>query len=121
MAGCSALNTAQILGVEIAEVFNALQTAMGGYYANDFNLFGRTWQVKIQAEAADRRFARDIYRVRIRTKDGELLPLRAVAEIRLVTAPAQIIRYNNLRSLTIICGPAAGFLSRPAIQRTTTL
>ena len=55
---------AQILGVEIADVFNALQTAMGGYYANDFNLFGRTWQVKIQAEAADRRSARDVYRVR---------------------------------------------------------
>jgi multidrug efflux pump subunit AcrB len=107
---------AQILGVEISEVFNALQTAMGGYYANDFNLFGRTWQVKIQAEAADRRTARDIYRVRVRTSDGELIPLRAVAEIRLVTAPSTVIRYNNLRSVTINGGPAPGYSSGQAIQ-----
>jgi hydrophobe/amphiphile efflux-1 (HAE1) family protein len=107
---------AQILGVEISEVFNALQTSMGGYYANDFNLFGRTWQVKIQAEAADRRSARDVYRVRVRTKEGELIPLRTVAEIRLVTAPSQVIRYNNLRSVTINGGPAPGYSSGQAIQ-----
>ncbi|MBR2815390.1 MAG: multidrug efflux RND transporter permease subunit [Reyranella sp.] len=106
---------AQVLGVDIAQVFDALQTAMGGYYANDFNLFGRTWQVKVQAEASDRRIARDVYRVRIRNASGELLPLRAVAEIRLVSAPAQIIRYNNLRSVTINGGPAPGFSSGQAM------
>ncbi len=101
---------AQVLGVDIAQVFDALQTAMGGYYANDFNLFGRTWQVKVQAEASDRRIARDVYRVRIRNASGELIPLRAVAEIRVVTAPSQVIRYNNLRSVTINGGPAPGYL-----------
>jgi multidrug efflux pump subunit AcrB len=105
----------QVLGIEIVDVFDALQTAMGGYYANDFNLFGRTWQVKVQADALDRRVARDVYRVRIRTASGELVPLRAVAEIRLVTAPSQVIRYNNLRSVTIIGGPAPGFSSGQAM------
>jgi hydrophobe/amphiphile efflux-1 (HAE1) family protein len=106
---------AQVLGVDIAQVFDALQTAMGGYYANDFNLFGRTWQVKVQAEASDRRIARDVYRVRIRNASGELIPLRAVAEIRVVTAPSQVIRYNNLRSVTINGGPAPGYSSGQAM------
>ena len=68
---------AQALGLSIADVFNALQTALGGYYVNDFNLFGRTWQVNIQADATDRS---DIRRRSISsmcaTGPGEMVPLR---------------------------------------------
>ena len=106
---------AQALGVSISDIFAALQTTMGGTYANDFNLFGRVWQVKVQAEADDRKAVDDVYRVRLRTKDGDLVPLQAVADIELVTAPASVIRYNNLRSVTLNGGPAPGYSSGQAI------
>ena len=106
---------AQALGISISDIFSTLQTTMGGAYANDFNLFGRTWQVKVQAEAADRKMVDDVYRVRLRTKQGDLVPLQAVADIELVTAPSSIIRYNNLRSVTLNGGPASGYSSGQAI------
>ena len=58
---------AQVLGVPIDEIFSALQASLGSAYVNDFNLFGRTWQVNIQAEASDRAKIDDIYRVHVRT------------------------------------------------------
>src|SRR5476649_2186447 len=106
---------AQALGIGISSIFSALQTAMGGTYVNDFNLYGRTWQVKIQAEAADRKIATDVYGVRLRTSGGDLVPLQAVADIELVTAPSSIIRYNNLRSVTLNGGAAPGYSSGQAI------
>jgi len=106
---------AQALGVNIADVFSTLQTAMGGTYTNDFNLFGRTWQVKVQAEAADRATVNDLYRVRVRAATGELVPLQTVADVELITAPNSIIRYNNLRSVTLNGAPAGGFSSGDAI------
>jgi len=106
---------AQALGIGISSIFSALQTAMGGTYVNDFNLYGRTWQVKIQAEAADRKIATDVFAVRLRTSGGDLVPLQAVADIELVTAPSSIIRYNNLRSVTLNGGAAPGYSSGQAI------
>ncbi len=107
---------AETLGVSIGDIFSALQTTMGGTYVNDFNRFGRTWQVKVQADAADRKGVEDIFRVRIRTAQGDLIPLRTVADVELVTAPASIIRYNNLRSVTINGGPAPGHSSGEALN-----
>src|SRR5207249_9519576 len=106
---------AETLGVTIGDIFSALQTTMGGTYVNDFNRFGRTWQVKVQADATDRKGVGDIFRVRIRTAQGDLIPLRTVADVELVTAPASIIRYNNLRSVTINGGPAPGHSSGEAL------
>jgi hydrophobe/amphiphile efflux-1 (HAE1) family protein len=106
---------AETLGVSIGDIFSALQTTMGGTYVNDFNRFGRTWQVKVQAEAADRKSVDDIFKVRVRTAQGDLVPLRAVADIQLITAPSSIIRYNNLRSVTISGGPAPGYSSGQAL------
>jgi hydrophobe/amphiphile efflux-1 (HAE1) family protein len=106
---------AETLGVSIGDIFSALQTTMGGTYVNDFNRFGRTWQVKVQADATDRRTVEDIFRVRVRTAQGDLIPLRTVADVELVTAPSSIIRYNNLRSVTINGGPAPGHSSGEAI------
>jgi len=107
---------AETLGVSIDDIFNALQTAMGGTYVNDFNRFGRTWQVKAQADAADRKGVDDIFRVRVRTAQGDLVPLRAVADAQLITAPSSIVRYNNLRSVTVNGGPAPGYASGEAIN-----
>jgi multidrug efflux pump subunit AcrB len=88
---------------------------MGGTYANDFNLYGRVWQVKVQADSSDRANINDVYRVRLRTKNGDLVPLQAVANIELVTAPSSIIRYNNLRSITLNGSPAPGYSTGQAI------
>jgi len=112
---------AQALGISISDIFSTLQTAMGGTYANDFNMFGRTWQVKIQAQAEDRRGMTDIFRVRLRTAAGDLVPLQAVADIELVTAPSSIIRYNNLRSVVLNGGPAPGYSSGEAIAAMETV
>ncbi|MGA7863798.1 MAG: multidrug efflux RND transporter permease subunit [Stellaceae bacterium] len=106
---------AETLGVSISSIFSALQTTMGGTYVNDFNRFGRTWQVKVQADAPDRKSVDDIFRVRVRTAQGDLIPLRTVADVELITAPASIIRYNNRRSVTINGGPAPGYSSGEAI------
>jgi hydrophobe/amphiphile efflux-1 (HAE1) family protein len=106
---------AQTLGIKVNDIFAALQTTMGGTYVNDFNRFGRTWQVNVQAEAADRKSIDDVFRVRVRNAQGDLVPLPAIANLKLITAPGSIIRYNNLRSVTISVEPAAGRSSSEAL------
>ncbi len=92
---------AQALGVRVGDIFTALQATLGGFYVNDFNLFGRTWQVNIQAEAGDRDDIPDIWRIRVRNSRGDMVPLRAFADVRVVLGPQTIQRYNNYRSLTL--------------------
>jgi hydrophobe/amphiphile efflux-1 (HAE1) family protein len=106
---------AQTLGLAVGDVFNALQATLGGYYINDFNLFGRTWQVNVQAEATDRNQVPDIYRIHVRNNNGGMVPLRSIAEPRLIVGPQTIIRYNNYRSVTVNGGPAPGRSSGEAI------
>jgi hydrophobe/amphiphile efflux-1 (HAE1) family protein len=105
----------QTLGINVADVFNALQSVLGGYYVNDFNLFGRTWQVNIQGEATERNRVDDIYRINVRNSKGDMVPLRAFAEARLILGPQSIIRYNNVRSVTLNGGPAPGHSSGEAL------
>ncbi|MBV9629539.1 MAG: efflux RND transporter permease subunit [Xanthobacteraceae bacterium] len=105
----------QTLGVELASVFNALQTVLGSYYVNNFNLFGRTWQVNVQGEAVDRSRIDDIYRINVRNQKGEMVPLRAFVNARVVLGPQSIVRYNNFRSVSILGGPAAGYSSGTAL------
>jgi hydrophobe/amphiphile efflux-1 (HAE1) family protein len=92
---------AQALGVRISDIFTTLQAALGGFYVNDFNLFGRTWQVNIQAVAGDRDDIPDIWRLQVRNSRGLMVPLRAFADVRVVLGPQTIQRYNNTRSLTL--------------------
>jgi hydrophobe/amphiphile efflux-1 (HAE1) family protein len=101
----------QTLGIGVSDVFNALQSMLGGYYVNDFNLFGRTWQVNVQGEAAERAKIADIYQINVRNKNGDMVPVRAFAEVRLILGPQSIVRYNNNRSITINGGPAPGHSS----------
>jgi len=99
---------AQVLGLSLSDIFSALSSAMGGAYVNDFNVYGRTWKVSLQAEMSDRAGVPDIYRVHVRNRDGEMIPLRALAEARIEFGPQSVIRYNNVRSLTINGEPAPG-------------
>ncbi len=107
---------AQILGVDLSSVFQSLQASLGGYFVNNMNLYGRTWQVQVQAEAADRSGIDDIYRINVRSKDGEMIPLRSLAEPQIVVGPSALIRYNNLRAVTIQGSPAAGVSSGQALN-----
>jgi multidrug efflux pump subunit AcrB len=106
----------QVLGIQLSDVFQALQASLGGYFINNMNLFGRTWQVQVQAEAADRATIDDIYRINVRSVDGKMIPMRSLAEVRLVVGPPALIRYNNLRAVTIQGGPAQGISSGQALQ-----
>jgi len=105
----------QTLGIDLTDVFATLQAVLGGSYVNDFNLFGRTWQVTVQGEAVDRAKIDDIYRISVRNKKGEMVSIRAFADARLILAPQSITRFNNLRSATINGSPAPGFSSGQAI------
>jgi multidrug efflux pump subunit AcrB len=75
---------AKTMGVSLSELNEALQVYLGSVYVNDFNLFGRTWQVNIQAVAADRDDIPDIWRLQVRNSRGQMVPLRAFADVRVV-------------------------------------
>jgi multidrug efflux pump subunit AcrB len=106
---------AQALGLSILDVFTALQATLGGIYVNDFNLFGRTWQVNIEGEARDRSDQRDVFKTYIRNNVGTMVPLQAIADTRIVLGPQVISRYNNYRSVTINGGPKPGVSSGDAL------
>jgi multidrug efflux pump len=106
---------AQVLGVKVSDIFNALQSTLGGFYVNDFNLFGRTWQVNVQSDSRFRDAIDDIYRVYVRTSTGTMVPIRALAQARLVQGPQAVIRYNGSRASVINGAPKPGFSSGQAI------
>ena len=106
---------AQALGIRISDIFTALQTTLGGFYVNDFNIYGRSWQVNIQGEARDRDDIPDLWRIHVRSSGGEMVPLRSIAEIRIVLGPQTINRYNNVRSVSISGAPAPGISSGDAL------
>ena len=107
---------AQALQVPISSIFSTLQATLGGYYVNDFNLFGRTWQVNLQAEFPDRANVEDLWRIFIRNSNGEMVPLSALATARVVLGPQTITRYNNYRAIIIQGAPRAGVSSGDALN-----
>ncbi|HUB45850.1 MAG TPA: efflux RND transporter permease subunit [Acetobacteraceae bacterium] len=106
---------AQALGLNIGDVFTTLGATMGGIYVNNFNLFGRTWQVNIEGEPTDRNDIPALWRIFIRNSRGDMVPLRAIASLRIVTGPQVITRYNNYRSITIDGSPGPGTSSGTAL------
>ncbi len=106
---------AQALGLNMSDVFVALQATLGGIYINDFNLYGRVWQVNIEGEPNDRSDIPALWNIYIRNKTGDMVPLRSIADLRIVLGPQVITRYNNYRSVTINGSPAPGASSGSAI------
>ena len=92
---------AQVLGVKISDIFNALQSTLGSFYINDFNIFGRTWQVNVQADAPFRNQIDDIDRIYVRNGHGGMVPMRALAQAKLVQGPQTVVRYNGYRGAVI--------------------
>jgi multidrug efflux pump subunit AcrB len=99
----------------MSDVFAALQATLGGIYINDFNMYGRVWQVNLQGEAYDRSDTPALWQIYVRNKIGEMVPLRSIAEARIKLGPQIITRYNNYRSVTINGAPAPGASSGQAI------
>jgi HAE1 family hydrophobic/amphiphilic exporter-1 len=106
---------AQVLGVKISDIFNALQSTLGSYYVNDFNVFGRTWQVNLQAETSFRDRIDDIYRIYVRNAQGGMVPMRALAEAKLVQGPQTVIRYNGYRGAVVNGAAKPGHSSGQAL------
>jgi len=106
---------AQIVGVKISDIFNALQSTLGSYYVNDFNVFGRTWQVNIQAETKFRDNVDDIYGIYVRNAKGGMVPIRALAEARLVQGPQSVIRYNGYPGAIVNGAAKPGYSSGQAL------
>jgi multidrug efflux pump len=106
---------AQALGLAMNDVFNALQATLGGFYINNFNLFGRIWQVNIEGDAADRGDVSSLWQIYVRNKYGAAVPLRSIANAQIVVGPQVITRYNNYRTIPIQGGPSPGTSSGTAL------
>ncbi|GAB3130589.1 efflux RND transporter permease subunit [Novispirillum itersonii] len=105
---------AQQLGVSVTDIFETLQIYLGSLYVNDFNAFGRTYSVRVQADARYRAYADDIGRLKVRSQSGEMVPLSAVMTVQPSAGPERAMRYNGFLAADISGGPAPGFSSGQA-------
>jgi hydrophobe/amphiphile efflux-1 (HAE1) family protein len=102
-------------GLALNEVFQTMQVYLGSQYVNDFNRFGRTYQVIAQADARFRATAEDIHQLKVRNAQGEMVPLGSVLTVRESFGPDRVLRYNAYPSADINGGPAPGVSSGQAI------
>jgi multidrug efflux pump subunit AcrB len=107
---------AKFAGVSISELFNTLQVYLGSLYINDFNRFGRTWQVNVQGTSNFRKQINDLVGLRVRNERGGMVPLGSIARVRDVSGPVMIIRYNLYPSATINLTGAPGASSGQVID-----
>ncbi|MBI4800730.1 MAG: multidrug efflux RND transporter permease subunit [Desulfarculus sp.] len=103
-------------GVQLKDLFNTLQTYLGSSYINDFNKFGRVYQVRAQAEPSYRMHADDIKALEVRNAQGNMVPLGTLVEIKDMVGPQVITRYNLYTSASLIGSAAPGFSSGQALR-----
>ncbi|MFV0299259.1 MAG: efflux RND transporter permease subunit [Hyphomicrobiaceae bacterium] len=96
------------LGLSMTDVFTGLQTTLGGYYINHFNMQGRTWQVWLQGTEAIRGSISSINDIQMRNSSGDMVPMSALGRSSLIVGPRNVERYNNYRSVTINGSASAG-------------
>ncbi len=107
---------AKSLQIPLSDVFGALQTYLGSSYVNDFNKFGRTWQVKVQADHRFRIEAEDIRRLEVRNAGGDMVPLGTLVRVDEILGPQTVLRYNLYPSSAITGEAAAGYSSGQALD-----
>ncbi len=107
---------AETLNVAVGDIFNVLSGYVGSGFVNQFNKFGRTFQVYIQADAKYRLQPADIERLNVRTQDGKMVPLGTLVQVRETAGPSLISLYNLYPTATIVGGPGTGFSSGEAIE-----
>jgi hydrophobe/amphiphile efflux-1 (HAE1) family protein len=106
---------AQLLGINVADVFAALQVFIGSTYVNDFNLFGRTFRVMAEADAPYREKERDILNIRVRNSYGDTVPLGSFTTVRVISGPYRVPRYNLYRTAELDGTAAPGYSQGQAI------
>jgi len=107
---------AKTLGAPVDQVFRTLQTYLGGYYANDFNRFGRTYKVMLQAAPEFRQRVEDIGRFYVRSGAGDMVPLSTLASARSITGPEYIKHFNLYRTVTVNGDTPPGFSSGDSLR-----
>jgi multidrug efflux pump subunit AcrB len=107
---------AQMLGINVAEVFGALQTYIGSYYVNDFNLLGRTFRVTAQAEDAYRLDPKDVLQIRVRNASGDTVPIGSFTTVSDMTGPYRAPHYNLYPAAELDGAPSPGYSQGQAIQ-----
>jgi multidrug efflux pump len=105
---------ARQLGVPVTEVFDTMQVYLGSLYVNDFNKFGRTYSVRVQADAPFRARAEDVGQLKVRSTTGEMVPLSALLNVRPAAGPERAMRYNGFLAADVNGRPAPGFSSGQA-------
>ena len=106
---------AKTLGIPVSDVFAALSATLGSYYVNDFNLYGRAWQVLMSAEPSFRDRPGNIEAIYVRTAKGDMVPLSSVASVHYSSGPDALDRFNNLPAVKVIGQAAPGYSSGQAI------
>jgi HAE1 family hydrophobic/amphiphilic exporter-1/multidrug efflux pump len=107
---------AKALGVPINELFDTLSATLGSYYVNDFNRFGRTWQVLMSAESSQRSNPDSVGELYVRSEQGGMVPVKALAAVSYTAGPETLDRFNNLPAVKILGQAAPGISSGQAIQ-----
>jgi multidrug efflux pump subunit AcrB len=107
---------AKALGVPINDLFDTLSATLGSYYVNDFNRFGRTWQVLMSAEPAYRKSPDSVGELYVRSDQGGMVPVKALASVSYTAGPETLDRFNNLPAVKILGQAAPGISSGQAIQ-----
>jgi hydrophobe/amphiphile efflux-1 (HAE1) family protein len=104
------------LGVPVSDVFATLQYYLGSYYVNNFNEFGRTWQVNVQADPRFRDHVRDVRKLQVRNSAGQMVPLYTLVSVRDTSGPVMLLRYNLYSAAAITGTPAPGTSSGQAVE-----
>jgi multidrug efflux pump len=107
---------AKTMRVSLGELFNVLQVYFGSLYVNDFNRFGRTWQVIAQGRADFRKQVDDLRQLQVRSDSGKMVPLGAISSVREISGPVMLVRYNMYPAAAVNGSPAPGTSSGQAIR-----
>ena len=108
---------AEALNIPVSRVFTTLQAKLASIYINDFNLFGKTYKVKMQSEAAERSTLGDITQILVQSNSGKMVPLSAIADVSYIVGPRQITRFNQYMSASVNAQAKQGYTSGDLMRK----
>lgn len=108
---------AEAMNVPVSRVFTTLQAKLASIYINDFNLFGKTYKVKMQSDAAERSTLGDITQILVQSNSGKMVPLSAIADVSYIVGPRQITRFNQYMSASVNAQAKQGYTSGDLMRK----